>query len=85
MKIIYNQTCVPDLEFDFFTVDFNGLYEEVDANGGGLSDRKRALAESPHETGLAHAGLAYQHHFEQEFVVVHSFCLLFVKSEQNNN
>jgi len=62
---------VPYLQLDLFSVDVDSLDHEVHADGGALAGGKQALSEAAHQTGLAHPGVADEHHLEQELVVLH--------------
>ena len=56
--------CVPNLQFDFLSSQFNCLDFEVNANGRNKSGVKGVITESEQNTGLANSGVTNQQKLE---------------------
>ena len=52
--------CVPNLQFDFLSSQFNCLDFKVNANGRNKSGVKGVITESEQNTGLANSGVTNQ-------------------------
>uniref|UniRef100_J3M8W5 DUF834 domain-containing protein n=1 Tax=Oryza brachyantha TaxID=4533 RepID=J3M8W5_ORYBR len=61
---------VPNLGLDDLAVDLEAAGGELDADGGLGLEAELVLGEAGEEVGLAHAGVADEHHLEEVVVVV---------------
>jgi len=61
-------SCIPNLKFYFFSLQFYGFNFEVNTDGGDERSGERVVRESEQDARLAHARVADQQQFEQQIV-----------------
>merc|ERR1740138_246150 len=61
--------CVPDLELDRLTVDWQGAESEVDTDGGDVRFRELVVSETKEQATLSNTAVAEQYQLEEVIVV----------------